>query len=100
MYLGLRKSVSAARGNYIGLAKTGQLSEGEKIQPKTKYYQFHLPVKTRLPKLHWSRRLFDFRVCIFFTRQIESDMSIYFMPPTDHEFKDEQPKNPFIFGPS
>ena len=62
---------------------------------KSVYYQFHLSVKTRLPKLHRSSRLFDWSVCIFFTHQMESDLSIYSMPPTDRELKDEQSKSPF-----
>ena len=37
MYLGLHKSVSAARGTHTGLAKPGQLSQVKRIQPKTKY---------------------------------------------------------------
>ena len=37
MYLGLRKSVSATRGNHTGLAKPGQMSQVKQIQPKTEY---------------------------------------------------------------
>ena len=36
-YLGLRKSVSAKRGNHAGLTKPGQLSQVKRIQLKTKY---------------------------------------------------------------
>ena len=63
------------------------------------YYQFHLSVKTRLLKLQPLSKIFDLGICIFFAGQMESDMSIYFMPPTDREFKDEQSKSLFIFGP-
>ena len=64
-----------------------------------KYYQFHLSVKTRLLKLYRSSRLFDSSACTFFARQMGRDKSIHFMPPTDHEFKDEQSESPFIFWP-
>ena len=49
-------------------------------------------------ELHRSNGLFDLIVCIFFARQMESDMSIYFMPPRDRSFKDKQSKSPFVFG--
>ena len=50
-------------------------------------------MRTWLLKLHRSNRRFDLSVCIFFARQMESDMSIYFMLPTDRIFKDEQSKS-------
>ena len=37
------------------------------------------PLKTQLLKPHRS-----LSVCIFFAHQMEGDMSIYVMPPTDH----------------
>ena len=56
---------------------------------KLHYYQLHLSVKARLLKLHRLCRLFGLSVCIFFARQMESDRSIYFMPPTEGEFKNK-----------
>ena len=37
MYLGLHKSVSATRGNHIGFAKPGKLSQVKQSRPETKY---------------------------------------------------------------
>ena len=43
MYLGLHKSVSAARGTHTGLSKSDQLSQVKRIQCKTKYTHKNAP---------------------------------------------------------
>ena len=63
----------------------GELQTFFKALSRKSYYQLQLSVKARLLILHQPNRIFYLSTIYFFTRQMESDRSISFMPPTDHD---------------
>ena len=63
----------------------GEVQTFFKALSRWSYYQFQLSLKARLLIRHRPCGIFYLSTIYFFAHQMESERSIYFMPPTDDD---------------